>query len=77
LDDDFLGLDIPELLGVWGKSTILNKTETLTYISSYTQRFFCFFSPASLAVLRQYSTVILGNGEKSLILVVTLLFSQM
>lgn len=40
LDDDFLGLDIPELLGVWGKSRILNKAETLTYMSSYTQGFF-------------------------------------
>ncbi|MGR7525723.1 DUF6402 family protein [Klebsiella aerogenes] len=37
LDDDFLGLDIPELLGVWGKTRILNKAETLVYMSSYSQ----------------------------------------
>ncbi|MEG0368319.1 MAG: DUF6402 family protein, partial [Coprobacillus sp.] len=40
LDDDFLGLDIPELLGVWSWSRILNKVETVTYMSSYTQGFF-------------------------------------
>jgi len=44
LDDDFLGLDMPELLGVWGKSRILNKTETLVYMSSYTQGFFGFLA---------------------------------
>ncbi|EFH6732769.1 TPA: hypothetical protein J1X25_004413 [Escherichia coli] len=40
LDDDFLGLHIPELLGVWSKSRILNKAETLVYMSSYTQGVF-------------------------------------
>lgn len=40
LDDNFLGVNIPELLGVWGKSRILNKAETITYMSSYTQGIF-------------------------------------
>lgn len=40
LDDNFLGVSIPELLGVWGKSRILNKAETITYMSSYTQGIF-------------------------------------
>lgn len=40
LDDNKLGIDIPELLGVWGKSKILNKPETIAYMSSYTAGFF-------------------------------------
>lgn len=35
LDDDKFGFEIPELLGVWGKNRILNKVETLSYMSSY------------------------------------------
>lgn len=35
LDDDKFGIDIPESLGVWGKDRILNKAETLSYMSSY------------------------------------------
>lgn len=40
LDDNKLGLDIPELLGVWGKKGILTKAETAVYMSSYTSGFF-------------------------------------
>ncbi|QWZ47941.1 DUF6402 family protein [Enterobacter bugandensis] len=36
LDDDKFGIDIPECLGVWGKSRVLNKTETASYMTSYT-----------------------------------------
>ncbi|MCH9423775.1 DUF6402 family protein [Klebsiella quasipneumoniae] len=36
LDDDKFGIDIPESLGVWGKDRILNKAETVSYMSSYT-----------------------------------------
>lgn len=40
LDDNKLGIGIPELLGVWGESKILNKAETIAYMSSYTSGIF-------------------------------------
>ncbi|MBS0971404.1 hypothetical protein JK232_21195 [Nissabacter archeti] len=36
LDDNKLGINIPEFLGVWNKERILNKVETTAYMSSYT-----------------------------------------
>jgi len=35
LDDDKFGIDMPESLGVWGKERILNKAETISFMSSY------------------------------------------
>lgn len=35
LDNHKFGIDIPESLGIWGKERILNKVETLSYMSSY------------------------------------------
>ncbi|EMC0024152.1 DUF6402 family protein [Enterobacter cloacae subsp. cloacae] len=35
LDDDKFWIDLPESLGVWGKERILNKAETISYMSSY------------------------------------------
>ncbi|QJT81781.1 DUF6402 family protein [Kosakonia sp. MUSA4] len=35
LDDEKFGLDLPEFLGVWGEKRILNKAETISYMSSY------------------------------------------
>ena len=35
LDNDKFGINIPELLGIWGRERILNKMETLSYMSSY------------------------------------------
>lgn len=35
LEDSILGIDIPEPLGIWSKNGVLNKAETLTYLSRY------------------------------------------
>lgn len=35
LDDNKLGIDIPECLGIWGKNRILNKIDTASYMTSY------------------------------------------